>query len=163
SIVRAGNPAKQVAIARRPQVAEAVADALVATCDRTVVKATLWNHGACLAESAMSRVVDQFAHDTAVQELLSGRPHLPLAVAPRWGAWASDDLAAGPWRGHSLPAEGFDELMMHGRDRAVSSRIAAHRPEDAGTLAASLARRNMLPAMLLRRCLCAGSLVFFEA
>lgn len=163
SIVRAGNPAKQVAIARRPQVAEAVADALVATCDRTVVKATLWNHGACLAESAMSRVVDQFAQDTAIQELLIGRPHLPLAVAQRLVECASDDMRARLMLRHSLPAEVFDELMMHGRDRALSSMIAAHPPEDAGTLAASLARRNMLPAMLLLRCLCDGSLVFFEA
>lgn len=162
AIIHGGNVAKQIAIAGRAWVAEAVCHALVATCDRTVVKTAVGNHGAQLDERAMHRVVEQFSHDPQIQRLLIDRPSLPVTVAQRLVECAADDLRARLMMRHRLPPALFEELMMHGRDRAFSRVIAGLSGEPVAQLARSLSERGMLPPMLLLRCLCDGSVEFVE-
>ncbi|MFN4087436.1 MAG: DUF2336 domain-containing protein [Alphaproteobacteria bacterium] len=163
AIIRGGNVAKQVAIAGRETVTEPVSDALVSTCDRAVVKATLANPGARLGEGAMQRVVDQFAQDTSIQKLLIDRPSLPLAVAQRLVECAADELRAQLMLRHRLPGPMFEELMMHGRDRALAVMIGTVPDAKVEALARSLSERGMLPPLLLLRCLCEGAGHFFDA
>jgi len=163
AIIHAGNVAKQIAIAGRASVNEAVCHALVATCDRTVVKTTIGNLGAQLGEGAMHRVVEQFSHDPAIQRLLIERPVLPVTVAQRLVECAADDLRARLMMRHRLPPALFEELMMHGRDRAFSGMIATVPADQAEALARSLAERGMLPPLLLLRCVCDAGTGFLEA
>ena len=163
AIIHAGNVAKQIAIAGRNSVPEVVCHALIATCDRAVVKTAVGNLGAQLGEGAMHRVVEQFSHDPAIQRLLIDRPALPVTVAQRLVECAADDLRARLMMRHRLPPALFEELMMHGRDRAFSSMIADVPEEQTEALARSLSERSMLPPLLLLRCLCDGSIAFVEA
>src|SRR3546814_16922476 len=90
----------------------------------------------------MGRVVDQFSHDRTIQGLLIDRPCLPIAVAQRLVECAADDLRARLMLKHPLPPAMFEELMMHGRDRALSGMIASAPERNMPALALSLVERG---------------------
>ena len=83
AVIATGGAAKQIAIASRPSVSEAVSGALVATHDVEVVAAVLENEGAAVGEASYHEIVDHFAADNLVQGLLVAQPSLPLAVTER--------------------------------------------------------------------------------
>src|SRR3546814_7557251 len=69
--------AQQVAIAQRPTVSAAVADALIDTGNETAVARLVANEGADLTEAALGRVITSYQGSEAVAESIARRPNLP--------------------------------------------------------------------------------------
>ena len=82
-IVRGQEPAKQVAIAQRMGVSEAVSDALVDTGNEVAVANLVGNEGAVLSEDTFERVIDNYNESTSVADSLARRPNLPPAISER--------------------------------------------------------------------------------
>src|SRR3546814_3450909 len=72
--------AQQVAIAQRPTVSTAVADALIDTGNETAVARLVANEGADLTEAALGRVITSYQGSEAVAESIARRPNLPPAI-----------------------------------------------------------------------------------
>src|SRR3546814_7798053 len=72
--------AQQVAIAQRPTVSTAVADALIDTGNETAVARLVANAGADLTEAALGRVITSYQGSEAVAESIARRPNLPPAI-----------------------------------------------------------------------------------
>ena len=65
---------------------------------------------------------------------------------------------------HDLPAPLVEEMIMHGRERALTGAIGSGFPhQDVERLAADLVAERRLTPTLLLRSLCLGQLQFFEA
>lgn len=65
---------------------------------------------------------------------------------------------------HELPFALAEEMIMHGREKALTSALGSGFPQDQiDALAADLAARDALTPTLLLRSLCLGELGFFEA
>lgn len=163
AIVATGNTAKQIAIASRSSVSEAVSGALVATHDAAVVTAVLGNEGAALGEAAYHEIIDHFSADNLVQGLLVERAALPLAITERLIQSVSDSLRERLIEKHRL-APGLATALAEQAGEQTLASDAADLPNrfDAEMLAARLHAAGKLTPTLLMRALTMGDRRFFE-
>lgn len=163
AIVASGGAAKQLAIASRETVSKTVTEALVATHDAGVVKTLLRNPGADVSEPSYHEIVDHFAADDMVQNLLVDRPWLPLAVTERLVEVVSDVLRDRLVEKHAVSPDLAAALADLARERALVA-DAASRPSavDVEGLLARLNSKGRLTPTLMMRALIQGDLRFFE-
>jgi len=164
SIIRSGNVVKQRAIARRDLLSEAVSDALIDTRRKNVVEVLLANQGSEIAEQSYEKLLNTFADDPEIQELLVDRPMLPVDVRYRLVMLVSEDLQARLIEEHAFPSTLADQLIRHGRERALAQSLLAETDAQAVDAAALRLHENgELTATLLLRSLWLGHLQFFGA
>jgi uncharacterized protein (DUF2336 family) len=130
-LVRAGSPAKQSAIAGRPEVPERLADELVKVGDEGAVAVLVANEGAALGEAGLNRVVDRFGASERVQGPLVHRSRLPLTVAERLVTMISENLQDYLVTHHELPADTASDLILKSRERATVSLFTGESDEEA--------------------------------
>jgi uncharacterized protein (DUF2336 family) len=151
-------------VASRKQVTSTVADALVDTRKKDVVGALLSNRGADIGDAAYIKVAADFAGDSAMHESLIARPHLPASVTARLITCVSAALRERLVSSHGFPPVLADEIVMHGRDRAITETVAANTPrEEVDHLLESLRATHGLSPTFLLRALSRGDLDFFES
>src|SRR5690606_10928988 len=160
-IVRAGPTAKQVAIARRPNIGIPVTDVLVETGSSTVVGAMLENNSADISDISFFAVVAALGRDEDIQEKLVSRPRLPMSAVRELICHVSDELAARLILKHDIPPQITGQILNQGREGAIARLIAAN--DDAAMAEALAKRKGAVTPTLLVRCLCLGKLHFVEA
>jgi uncharacterized protein (DUF2336 family) len=164
AIVAAGSSVKQIAIAERETVSDVVADALVCNGDKPVVRALLANNGAEIGEESFQKVLDGFGDDGAVQTLLVDRPKLPITVTEQLVSLISGALKKRLISRHGLPEMLAEQLVEHGRERALLQEISPTIAlRDLEVVTARLHANGALTPTLLLRALCTGNLDFFIA
>ncbi len=90
--------------------------------------------------------------------------YLPLHITDRLIADVSTGLREGLIERHGLPSELADEIVMHGRERALSQAITEAGPAaNVELLVVGLSARHALTPTLLLRSLCLGRLHFFAS
>jgi uncharacterized protein (DUF2336 family) len=80
-LAAAPSPPAVLAVARRPGITEAVAEAVAATANAEAIRALLENHSAQLQEATLDALVAQAADHSAWHEPLVRRPSLPTRAA----------------------------------------------------------------------------------
>ncbi len=162
-IVRGQEPAKQVAIAQRTGVSEAVSDALVDTGNEVAVAHLVGNEGAALSEGAFERVIDNYNESTSVADSLARRPNLPPAISERVVSALSERLQAYLVAEHDVSPDIASTLILQARERATATLIDyGSNDADLESLIEQLDRKGRLTPSLLLRVLCVGDLNFFE-
>ncbi len=162
-IVRGQEPAKQVAIAQRTGVSEAVSDALVDTGNEVAVAHLVGNEGAALSEDAFERVIDNYHESTSVADSLARRPNLPPAISERVVSALTERLQAYLVAEHDVSPDIASTLILQARERATVTLIDYGSSEaELESLIEQLDRKERLTPSLLLRVLCVGDLNFFE-
>ncbi len=162
-IVRGQEPAKQVAIAQRTGVSEAVSDALVDTGNEVAVAHLVGNEGAALSEGAFERVIDNYNESTSVTDSLARRPNLPPAISERVVSALTERLQAYLVAEHDVSPDIASTLILQARERATVTLIDYGSSEaELEGLIEQLDRKERLTPSLLLRVLCVGDLNFFE-
>ncbi|BAI76544.1 hypothetical protein AZL_e01990 (plasmid) [Azospirillum sp. B510] len=162
-ILRSGGEGKSTAIAQRPTVPAAVADALIESGSERAVAALVANEGAELGERSLGRVIDRFGGSEAVQDPLVHRSKLPITIAERLVAVVSERLRQHLVAHHELPSRVASELILQSRERATVALFTGESDEGAlDRLVTQLARTGRLTPSLLVRSLCTGDIAFFE-
>jgi uncharacterized protein (DUF2336 family) len=156
--------AKQIAIAKRPNVSEPLADGLIDTGIAQVVSTLLENPGARLSEPSLHKVIDRFPGDEAIQALLANRPTLPLTVTDRLIRTVSKAMRVYLMERHGLPWDFAHEIVKLASESTLVDRLVeAPSVPEVEQLAAVLHQRNKLTPTLLLRALCMGDSHFFAA
>lgn len=164
SIIAGGSPAKQRAIAERSALSEKVSCALVETGNKCVIEILLANDSSEISEDSYRTLLDGFADDATIHELLVERPVLPFAVKEQLVCLVSKALQTRLINQHALPAALVEQLGQHGRERALIPGLSALKGnEEIDAAASRLARSEALTPTLLLRVLSAGLLEFFGA
>jgi len=162
-LVAGDDEAKQLAVAARPALSEAVADALVAHGTENVVVAVVSNPGAELAEPTLDLALDRFPDSERVHAPMIERDALPVAVAERLVAVVSERLKSELVRRHALPADLATDLILDSRERATLSLVDDESPpERVEDLVRSLARGGRLTSSIIVRAACVGDMAFVE-
>ncbi|HEY6335956.1 MAG TPA: DUF2336 domain-containing protein [Alphaproteobacteria bacterium] len=162
ALVRQGNTAKQVAIAKRENVTERVSEALVDTGKPVVVSSLLENQSAMIGEKSLHKVVDRFHGDEAMNSLLIKRATLPLAVTARLIETVSDSLRKHLVERHGLSWNVAHELSRQAGDGALLERVISDpRVAEVERLVDELYEKGKLSPTILLRALCLGDGHFF--
>ena len=164
SIIRTQSVDRQVAVASRSNVSEAVADTLVEEGDKQAVVVLVSNDSVDLTENTLNKVVDNYGDDAEVQSPLVHRSQLPINIAERLVTQLSDDLKAHLVAHHELGDETATDLILQARERATISLVSAGADEeDVNALVAQLHENGRLTPSIILRSLSVGDLAFFEA
>jgi uncharacterized protein (DUF2336 family) len=162
-VLEAGNALKQTAVARRPEVSERVADAVVATGAETAVAALVGNPGAQVSDKALETALERFPESEAVATPMAGRARLPVHLAERLVGLVSETLRQRLVSKHSLPEDVVTDLVLQARERATLG-LALGEPSDTSLerLVRQLQDSRRLTPSLLLRAVCTGDIPFFE-
>ena len=163
AVIRQGSPRKQVTIARRPDVSEPVADALVAEAPEPAIVALMENASARIGAASLDKALDRFAGSESVKEGMARRAALPVAVTERLVAMVSDQLREFLVAHHDLPAAQATDIVLQTRDRVTLNLSHGSSAADLLVLTAQMHSQARLTPFLVWRALSLGDMAFFEA
>jgi uncharacterized protein (DUF2336 family) len=163
AVVRQGSLRKQVSIARRPDVTEPVAEALVTEAPEPAVVVLMGNASAQIGAASLGKALDRFADSTAVKEGMAHRPVLPVTVTERLVAMVSDQMREYLVAHHDLPAAQVADIVLATRDRVTLNLSQASDEAELSTLTEQMHRQGRLTVFLVWRALSLGDMAFFEA
>lgn len=163
SILADGNGAKQVAIARRPQVSETVASAIVDTGNAAAVTTLVSNDGAALTEPLLKKTLDRYGQFETVKAAMVHRDQLPVTITERLVSLVSEKLKLTLAARHRLPADVATDIILDARERATVSLLSqSSSQEDTHALIQQLHASGRLTPSLVLRALCSGDMRFVE-
>ncbi|MBF0167854.1 MAG: DUF2336 domain-containing protein [Alphaproteobacteria bacterium] len=162
-IIQSQGTGHHVAIASRAKVSETVSEALVETKSAVVVETLVANEGADISENSLKVVIDSFGDNESVQDKLAHRAKLPITVAERLMARASENLRRYLMSRPEMTAEQADMIALQSRERAILGLAGDYDMGDVELLVRHLHRNERLTASIILRALCMGDLRFFEA
>jgi uncharacterized protein (DUF2336 family) len=162
-IVHSQGVTKQVAIASRPKVSEALSSVLVETKNEEVVTSLVSNEGAEISEQTLQKVVDNFGDREGVQSAMVQRPKLPVTVSERLLTMVSEHMKEELAKHQELPATMATDLILQSRERATITLSTESDEDELEKLVYQLHVNGRLTSSIMLRALCMGDLNFFEA
>jgi uncharacterized protein (DUF2336 family) len=163
-IIIISGEAKQSAIAGRSMVSEVVTDSLIVHGNENVVTRVMENPGAQVSESTFEKAFDRFGDDERIGAAITRRGLMPLSVAERLVAKASESLEKQLSTKVDLSANTMADLIMSIRERATLTLVDPRFGiGDARALVKTLAENDRLTPSIVIRGLCMGDIAFFEA
>jgi uncharacterized protein (DUF2336 family) len=164
-IVRLAGVEKQTAIARRLEVSNLVANALIDHGKAgSVVAALVANPGAVLGEAELQKVVEKHGGNAAVANTLVQRANLPMTISERLVAMVSESLRDYLVTQKEISSELATDLVLQAREKAtVNLMPAGVKSADIVDLVKQLRDHRRLTPSLILRALCTGDVNFFEA
>ncbi len=117
-----------------------------------------------LGKGAIAQLFQELGGEEGPEVAVDRASRLPLTVVHHAVTRFSEALRDWLIERHSLPRELAEEMILHGRERALTGAMTAADPEsEVDRLAARLADKGALTPTLLLRSLCLGHLRFYEA
>lgn len=164
-IVRSSGAEKQVAVARRADVSNNLANALIDHARAGKVVATLVNNpGADLKPADLEKAFARHGGDNAVSNSLVSRSNVPLTVSEKIVARVSEALREHLLSHREIPAEMAADLVLQARERATAGLLPPGiKSADVVDLVQQLRDNQRLTPSLILRTLCTGDITFFEA
>jgi uncharacterized protein (DUF2336 family) len=162
-VVLAGEPARQVAVANRVQVSEALTEVIALYGCRDAVEAVAANEGASFSDDAYSGALNRFGSDTGVQAAFIGRDALPVHVTEKLLAVVTGELFDRLVNNHELPPQLAIEIASGARERATLDLVEqAGMSSDPERFVQQLHMNGRLTPSMIMRALCLGHLPFVE-
>ena len=136
-------PFTRRAVARRPAISEAVADAVAGSADTPAIAALLANPSAAIREATLDRLASESAPHDSWQRGLISRPSLPPCTARTLGSLVASHLLEALRRRADLPPDVDTAVLARVHERLDSAAGIAAR-EKPLFLAARAGEREML-------------------
>jgi uncharacterized protein (DUF2336 family) len=162
-LVGRGSARKQEAIAARPNLTEAVSDALITHADEPAVAVLMDNHTAEIAEHSLSRAITRFADSVRVKQAMVLRHSLPVTVAERLVTLVSNELQRHLLKVHALSPGIASDIVLRSREHAIIHLSMGSSEEELAGMVAQMHHSGRLTPTLILRALCTGDIAFFEA
>ncbi|WP_174301753.1 DUF2336 domain-containing protein [Caulobacter sp. S45] len=163
AIVALPDAVKQLAVARRPALSEAVTTALVRHAGEEAVKTACANDNAHFTEAALGSAIARFADSNALASAMALRKILPAAICERLVSRVSESVRQQLVDRHQLSPETALSIAIGTRERATVDLVdQAGRAADLKAFTAHLHAEERLTASLLLRALANGHMTFFE-
>jgi uncharacterized protein (DUF2336 family) len=162
-IVRQGEPARQVAIAKRRALAPGLASVLVEIGCEEAVRLACGNDNADLSEPQLHMAIARFETSQPVLGAMAYRLNLPLSVTERLVALVSDTVREYLIARHGVRADVARHISLGVRERATVDLVdQAEQATDIGAFVRHLQLNGRLTASLLLRALAQGQMSLFE-
>jgi uncharacterized protein (DUF2336 family) len=162
-IVRLGGPVRQLVIAKRPRVSQAVTKVIGDLGAEGAVEAACANDNADFAEQTLQVIVRRFEQSERVLAAVAYRNHLPLSVTETLVTLVGDAARDHLLDHHEISAELAMTMITGAREQATVDLVdEAGRAADVRGFVAHLHVNGRLSASLLLRALAHGHMAFLE-
>ncbi len=164
-VIGKGTPRQVEATARRPEISEAVSDAIVERGHVPAISTLVGNQGAALGADTWVKAIERYGEDRELIQAAIDRGRIPEQVATKLLAVATAHVSAFVVRylnvpPTTIPATG--ELNIEVDTENLLARVV---PDDVepNRYAQTLHKQNKLGRKVLLRALCTGEFVFLTA
>ncbi len=162
-IVKLGEPVRQIAVARRPELSETVTATIVEFAVQKAVEVACSNDNARFSEMSLQKAIDRFSKAESVLQAVAYRQVLPLAVTEKLITLVGDTLREHLVSHHAVSPETALQITMGARERASVDLVdQAGRTADVRSFAVHLNKAGRLTPSLLLRALAHGHMTFLE-
>ena len=161
-IVRNRSTQHLLAISMRRDLSTAVADALVESGEKDVIRTLLENQDAQISRATMAYLVEQSKAVDEFQEPLVKRRDLPSDLARRMCLWVSAAIRQSLLERFNIDVDKLDD-NLEPIAREEAERLQEPDPDAAGALAQALGQGHKLTPRLLMQTLRRGEVPLFEA
>lgn len=162
-VIRSGGPVRQVAVAKRAELSEAVTNVLAESAVEEAVVVACANDNARFSENGLSKVVDRFEHSEVLHSVLVNRHALPVGISERLVHLVSSNLRQQLITRHAIKPETAVEIVAAAQERATLDMAdASGASRDPQGLVRHLIASNRLTPSLVLRALARGHIAFFE-
>jgi uncharacterized protein (DUF2336 family) len=162
-IIRHGSSIRQETIAGRPNLSEAVADAIITHAAAPAVVVVMGNGTARIAEDSLNRAVTRFAENDWVKQAMVLRHRLPITVSERLVTLVSKEFQEHLVKMHALSPRVATDIVLRCREQEILHLSTGSSNEDLRRMVAQMHHNGRLTPTLMLRALCTGDIAFFEA
>lgn len=162
-IVGRGSARKHETIAARPNLAEAVSEALITHAEEPAVAVLMDNRTAGINERSLNRAVTRFAGSVQVKQAMVFRHSLPITVSERLVTLVSDELQRHLVEAHALSPGVASDIVLRSREHAIIHLSMGSSEEELAGMVNQMHHNGRLSPTLMLRALCTGDIAFFEA
>jgi len=163
SILRQGEEAKQVAIARRDGISATVSRVIATEAAVGAVAVLMANETAAIPEDAFGTAMDRFGAEEQVTGAMVRRGRLPIGIAERLVSIVSASLREQLAARHELPAGMATDLLLQARERAMVELAWGASQQELDALIDRLHANGKLTPSIVLRAVCTGDEDFFTA
>ncbi len=154
---------KMVAIAKRDMVTTNISTKLVELQRSQVIESLLANDGAQISEASYNVIIDEFAHDVSIVELLVCRGGLSFVLAEKLYYLVSDKFKKNITKRQLLPTKTAEKITADIRESMILKFLSPWMTDkDLSELVDQMYVRRRLTDGLILRALCNGEIGFFE-
>lgn len=163
-ILRGGESARQVSVARRRNLSADVSDAIVETDNLDAISTLARNETATIRESTYDRILQRHGDKPDIADSVALRQELPLPIAERLVSLVSESLREHLLTHQSMSPEMATDLVLESRERATAQLLypGASRTDVLALVDQLYASKRLTPTLIIRA-LCVGDMTFFEA
>ena len=159
-------PAKSraiLAISRRKQVSDSVADRLLEKGDDKVIETLVDNDGADISDSGFAKIIELHGTNESLMQAVSQRPQLPVAAAEKLVHIVSSSLAQTLKSKYRLPGGQVEKEADKARESETLGLVRqSQSQEEVDKLIGQLQAFNRLTPSIILSALCQGNFAFFE-
>lgn len=162
-ILRKGDPIRQVAVAKRPQLSEKVTGAIVDVGAERAVETACANDNAKFSEQSLEKVMDRFSGAENVLQAVAYRSALPMAVTERLINMVSESVRDHLVSHHAISPQTAMRIALDSGERASIDLVdQAGRAADVRGFCQHLQKASRLTPSLVLRALAHGHITFVE-
>ncbi|TXH38715.1 MAG: DUF2336 domain-containing protein [Rhodospirillaceae bacterium] len=159
-VIRTTSPAHIRVISQRAFLSVAVTSAVIDSGDEVAVLRVAANSNAAINASGYHRILDQFPDNARINEALSERPALPIAIVERLTTAVTGKLLERLIQRYALPAQRISFILHHSREHFLLTSMAGHPAEELRDFAEKLEENGLLSGSLILRALAIGQFAF---
>lgn len=161
-LVKLGSASKQETIAARPNLGEAVSEALIRHAEEPAIAVLMGNDTARISEHSLTYAVTRFAGNDRIKQAIVMRHSLPITVAERLVTLVSNELQQHLVKAHALSPGIASDIVLRSRELAVIRLSMGSSEADLARMVGQMHHSGRLTPTLILRALCTGDIAFFE-
>lgn len=159
-IIASTSPAHIRAIAQRAVLSADVTGAVIQYGDEAAILRIAANSNAAISADGFHRVLNRFPDHTRLNETLSLRPALPLAIVERLATVVTGKVLERLIQRYALPAQRVSSILHHSREHFLLTSMGGHLAEELRDFADRLEENGLLSGSLVLRALAIGQFAF---
>jgi uncharacterized protein (DUF2336 family) len=148
------------AVTQRAVLSTEVTGAIIQHGDEAAILRIAANSNAAINADGFHRVLNRFPDHTRLNETMSLRPALPLAIVERLATVVTGKVLERLIQRYALPAQRVSSILHHSREHFLLTSMGGHLAEELRDFADRLEENGLLSGSLVLRALAIGQFAF---
>ncbi|HVI89990.1 MAG TPA: DUF2336 domain-containing protein [Dongiaceae bacterium] len=159
-VISSTSPAHIRAVTQRASLSVPVTGAIIQYGDEIAVQRVAANSNAAIDADGFHRILNRFPDHARLNETLTQRPALPLAIVERLTTVVTGKVLERLIQRYGLPAQRVSSILHYSREHFLLTSMGGHLAEELRDFAERLEENGLLSGSLVIRALAIGQFAF---